>query len=53
MSIDRAELEKRTLYIGRIKRLLENGYNYVEIARTLDLPESTVRSYAKNIKEAE
>lgn len=47
--------EKRKLAtnVGRTKKLLEDGLTCTEIAQKLKQPESSVRAWAKMIKEAE
>lgn len=43
--MSRKELTKLQTNIGRTKSMLDSGLHIAEIAATLKLPESTIRSY--------
>ena len=46
-------LRKRQLQIGQVRRLKEDGFNSVEIAKKLGISESTVRSHMNVIEQAD
>ena len=39
----------RAFYMGKVKALLDEGYNIPEIAKKLDKPESVIRYYKQRI----
>lgn len=47
------DAKRLELYVGRTKRLLEEGYSIEEIASALKVEESTVRQYKEWIDQAE
>lgn len=44
---------KRELLVGRTKKMLDDGMTVTEIAKKLNIPESTVRSCKEIIDKAE
>lgn len=50
--VDQENLRKRQMQIGQTKRLMEEGFNTVEIAAKLGISESTVRSHMNVIEQA-
>lgn len=50
--MDKTADKKVQVLVGKINRLLNAGFPVWEIAKFLDLPESTVRKYKQIIDEA-
>jgi DNA-binding NarL/FixJ family response regulator len=46
------ELVKRQLQVGRVKMLVDKGWNTTQIAAELKLPESVVRAHISDINLA-